>query len=66
MSTVQEIEHAIAGLAPAELKELYSRMDERLSGAVDLKRKADLDAGVFDDSLEEVLIEEKAGTLRSL
>ena len=66
MSTVQEIERAIAGLAPPELKELYSWMDERLSDAVDAKMKADLDAGVFDGFMDEALADEKAGTTRSL
>lgn len=66
MSTVQEIEQAIAGLAPPELKELYSWMDERLSEVVDAKMKADLDAGVFDDVIKNALADEKAGTTRSL
>jgi hypothetical protein len=66
MSTVQEIERAIAGLAPPELKELYSWMDERVSDAVDAKMKADLDAGVFDGFMDEALAEEKAGSTRSL
>ncbi len=66
MSTVQEIERAIAELAPPELRELYSWMDERLSDAVDVKMKADLDAGVFDGFMDDALAEEKTGTARSL
>lgn len=44
MSTLQEIERAVAGLAAPELKELYWWMDERLSDAVDAKMKADLES----------------------
>jgi len=50
LTTVQEIERAIAALTPQQLAELYAWLDQYDPQPIDARLKADLDAGRIDDA----------------
>jgi hypothetical protein len=55
MSTLQEIKDAIGKLSPQELEELHAWMEEQYPHLIDAQLKADLDAGLIDGSMRQVL-----------
>ena len=66
LSTVTDIERAIAGLNPQELEELYVWLDEHLPQPIDAHLKADLEAGQIDDRIERALADHRAGNTKPL
>lgn len=66
MSTVQEIERAIAALSQRELEELYMWMDEHCPQPIDAQLQADLAAGRIDARISRVLADHKDGNTRPL
>jgi hypothetical protein len=63
MSTVEEIESAIAQLPPQQLTELSQWFDEYLEQAWDVRMEADAKAGKFSHFKEEIAQAEAAGDL---
>lgn len=66
MSSVQEIEEAIATLSPREQEELYAWMDERYARAVDSVVERDLAAGDMDERIRQALADRATGKTRAL
>ena len=66
MNTIQEIEHAIDGLTPQQLEELYVWLDQRHPQPIDAQLKADLDAGRMDNRINRALADHKAGNTQPL
>lgn len=66
MTTVTEIEAAIAKLPPKELAELVAWIQEHHAEAWDRQIEADLEAGRLDALLSEVEEEYQAGLSRPL
>jgi len=57
--TVQEIQHAIDALTPAELEELYSWLDHHHPQPIDERLQSDLAAGRLDKAIRRALDDEK-------
>jgi hypothetical protein len=66
MSTVPEIERAIAALSPKELEELYAWMDRNFPQPIDAQIQADPEAGRLDARINRALADHKAGDTRLL
>lgn len=66
MTTVQDIERAIAELTPEQRESLLSRLDESFPLPIDLQLAEDLDAGRLDGLIERAIFEDDAGETRSL
>ncbi len=64
MNTVLDIERAISALSPGELDELYTWMDRNCP--IDVKLRADLDAGRIDDRIDRALADRMAGNTQPL
>jgi hypothetical protein len=64
MNTVLEIERAIRALSPSELDELYTCMDQNCS--IDVRLKADLDAGRIYDRIARALADHRSGNTQPL
>ena len=61
MSTVQEIEHAIEKLPPADYAVLIGWLDERRTAEVDAKFEEAILAGKFDEAAARALRDAEAG-----
>jgi len=66
LTTVQEIERAIAALTPQQLAELYAWLDQYDPQPIDARLKADLDAGRIDERIPRALADHKAGNTKPL
>ena len=66
MKTVQEIEHAIQTLAPRELEELYSWLDQHCPQPIDARIQSDLTAGRLDKAINRALDDRKNGRVHLL
>lgn len=66
LSTVQEIERAIEALTPQQRHELYEWLDRYYAETVDNQLETDLEAGRFDERIEQALSEHKAGKTQPL
>ena len=66
MSTVQEIERAIARLSTRELEELYGWMDQHCPQPIDSQLQSDLEAGLIDARIQRALDNHKVGETRLL
>ena len=66
LTTVQEIERAIAALTPQQLAELYAWLDQYDTQPIDARLKADLDAGRIDERITRALADHKAGNTKPL
>ena len=66
LTTVHEIERAIAALTPQQLAELYAWLDQYDPQAIDARLKADLDAGRIDERITRALADHKAGNTKPL
>lgn len=53
--TVQDIERAIDALTPPQIEELYLWLDQRHPQPIDVRLKADLNAGRIDDRINRAL-----------
>ncbi|MGO9970381.1 MAG: hypothetical protein ACLPY2_24230 [Bryobacteraceae bacterium] len=66
LSTVREIERAIGALAPQELEELYSWLDQHCPQPIDVRVQSDLAAGRLDRAIHRALDDEKNGRVQPL
>ncbi len=66
MRTVEEIERAIEALSPDQIEDLQVWLDERHPQPIDLRLKADLDAGRMDNLIHRALADYNAGNTRLL
>jgi hypothetical protein len=66
LHTVQEIERAIDALTPNQREELYVWLDEYYLQSGDMRLKAAIDAGRFDDRIASALADHKAGRTEPL
>ena len=53
--TVQDIERAIDALTPPQIEELYLWLEQRHPQPIDVRLKADLNAGRIDDRINRAL-----------
>ncbi len=65
-NTLQEIERAIAALAPEELEELYLWLEQHQPHTLDARIQSDLQAGRLDRSIHRALDDEKNGRTQPL
>jgi hypothetical protein len=63
---VQEIERAIDALTPDQREELYAWVDKRYLQSGDMRLKAAIDAGRFDDRIARAVADHKAGKTEPL
>lgn len=61
MSSVEEIEEAIARLSPAEFLQLRDQIQKRFHAQWDVEFEEDVKAGRFDEVAAEALAEHRAG-----
>jgi len=66
LDTVQEIQCAIDALTPQQMEELYVWLDQHHPQPIDVRLKADLDAGRIDDRITRALADHKAGSTQPL
>lgn len=66
LSTVQEIEHAIAALTPEQREELGQWLDEHYAQPVDAQLKTDIETGRFDERINRAIADHKAGRTQPL
>jgi hypothetical protein len=66
LKTVQEIERAIAALAPQQLAELYAWLDKYDSQPIDARIQSDLAAGRLDNAIARALDDEKNNRVQPL
>jgi DNA-directed RNA polymerase specialized sigma24 family protein len=66
LSTVLEIERAIAGLTPEQREELCLWMDEHYPQPDDTRLKADIEVGRFDERISRAIADKKAGRTEPL
>ena len=66
LNTVQEIERAIGALAPPQLEELYSWLDQYCPQPIDMRVQSDLAAGRLDQAIYRALDDEKNGQVQRL
>lgn len=61
LSTIEEIERAIAALTPEQREELCDWLDEQYSQPGETKLRARIEAGQFDDRISRALADHKSG-----
>ena len=66
MDTLHQIEQAIDTLPPEQMEELYLWLDQKYQRLVDASLKADLEAGLFDQTIQRALEDEAAGRITPL
>ncbi len=66
LTTLQEIERAIATLSPQQLSELYAWLDEYDPQPIDARIQNDLAAGRLDNAIARALDDEKHGRTEPL
>lgn len=66
LSTIEEIERAIATLSPDELDRLYSWLDAYHPQPVDARIQSDLAAGRLDHAIQQALDDERSGRVGPL
>jgi len=66
LMTIQEIERAIDALTPEQREELYLWLDERYLQSPDVRLKAAIDSGRFDERINRALADHKAGRTEPL
>jgi hypothetical protein len=66
LSTLEEIEHAIATLSPGELERLYSWLNAYHPQPIDARIQADLAAGRLDHAIQQALEDERSGSVGPL
>ncbi len=66
LSTVQDIERAIAALSPQEREELLTWVDQLYPQPIDVRLKEDLRAGRLDERIDRALSDHHAGRTRPL
>ena len=66
LSTIEEIERAIATLSPEELERLYSGLDTHHPQPIDARIHSDLAAGRLDHAIQQALDDERSGSVGPL
>ncbi|HZQ52030.1 MAG TPA: hypothetical protein VFB14_07525 [Bryobacteraceae bacterium] len=66
LTTIQDIEHAIDALTPEQREELYLWLEEHYLQPSDIRLKAAIDAGRFDDQIARAIADHKAGRTEPL
>ena len=64
--TVKDIENAIEMLAPEQIQELYTWLDQHYPQPIDIRLHTDVAAGRLDSAIDRALDDEKNGHVRPL
>ena len=66
LTTVQDIQRAIADLTPEQREELCVWLDEHYPQPVEARLKSDIEAGRFDERISRAVADHKAGRTQRL